>query len=220
MAPSPTSRGHCCDGACMRRSGTLRRTPWRRHHEPNALLSTSPRCLRGIDPHADWGMSALVPGCASRQAKAENGVTVRGTPLARTLGGAVVTFAPHCEADTCRGMYVVVENRTDLPVDLDWPRVAFFVDGNPRGSFLGDGEAVPRTSLTKLPPTTVAPHQMFQAVLSPVSTSTYEEGQGWTTGELPLGRISGRFVLRRQVIPHTATFEYDIVPRAPATQMR
>lgn len=153
--------------------------------------------------------------CATTStAKAEHGVTVAGQPLARNLSGAVVTFAPHCEVDTCRGMYVVVDNRTPMPVFIDWARATFFVNGNPKGGFLGDGENVERTSLSKLAPLEVAPQSTFTATLSPITTSTFEESQGWTTAELPQGKISARFVVRKQGIPYTGMYDYNIVPRA------
>lgn len=130
-----------------------------------------------------------------------------------------MTVAPHCEADTCRGMYVVVDNRTPMPVFIDWARATFFVNDNPKGGFLGDGENVERTSLSKLAPLEVAPQTTFTAVLSPIMTSSFEETQGWTTTELPLGKISARFVIRKQGIPFTGRYDYNIVPRAaPGTR--
>ncbi len=160
--------------------------------------------------------TTTVVGCAGVSA----GVRPMGPATAQEVGGAVVTFAPNCDAETCRGFYLVVDNRAPTPIEIDWARMQFLVDGTARGSFLGNGETVPKTAVMKLAPTVVAAGEQFQTVLFPIATSSFDEEDGWSTRDLPIGRVGGVLGFRLPPGPRMATFQYDIAGRAKTTGRR
>lgn len=132
-----------------------------------------------------------------------------------------ITFTPEKGEDVYYSWFQLdVENLSGSPIEIDWSRTAYVLDGKNRGPFVWEGIEPQQVKDRTVPPSTVAPGQKFSLEISPLAKvaiahrSDYSAGKdkpGLYGGILPPGengivlviRVDGQLVRKKLAVTIT-----------------
>jgi hypothetical protein len=114
-----------------------------------------------------------------------------------TNAAFVARLEPICR-NTCSGFVLVIENKTDKDLEIDWNRTLFLDNGTTRGGFMFEG-VVFRDRNNPKPPDIVFEKNRFSKMIWPNNLVEFTSGRygGWSHNDLPLGTVGVYLTVRQ-----------------------
>lgn len=132
-------------------------------------------------------------GCATKRHLARES---RGSLASSDIFEASAKPA-NCKSLACRGFEIEVTNRSESPIEIDWGRTLFIVDGQTNGTFIREGHLVADRDKTAAPDV-VMPGRSWRATVLPLNLMKRGTKGGLVHAVFPTESIVGVMLNVRQ----------------------